>query len=526
MTTGKPEPYYITTPIYYVNDIPHLGHTYTTVACDVLARFKRLDGYDVKFLTGTDEHGLKVHQAAAKAGIDPQSFTDKVSQNFRALTDLMNYSNDDFIRTTEPRHIKAAQALWKKLEEAGDIYLDTYSGWYAVRDEAYYGEDELTETPDGQKIAPSGAACEWVEEESYFFRLSAWEERLLAFYENNPGFIQPDVRRNEVVSFVKSGLRDLSISRTNFDWGVPVPGNDKHVMYVWIDALTNYLTALGYPDTDAPDFKSFWPADLHMVGKDILRFHAVYWPAFLMAAGLEPPKRIFAHGWWTIEGQKMSKSLGNVIAPHDLVDRYGLDQTRYFLLREVPFGNDGNFSHAHALQRVNSELANGLGNLMQRTLSMIHKNCDQKMPEPQDLAPEDQALLAVAQDTMLQRIRKHLDAQKFHLAIEEIVKLTNDANAYIDTQAPWKLKKENPARMGTVLYVLAEVTRCLALAMQPFTPDSAARMLDQLGVADEKRALSCLCAAEALRPGTPIAAPEGIFPRLVVAEETKQEAAG
>ncbi|PZP56267.1 MAG: methionine--tRNA ligase, partial [Micavibrio aeruginosavorus] len=299
--------YYITTPIYYVNDKPHLGHTYTTIACDILARFKRLDGYKVKFLTGTDEHGLKVAQAAEKAGIDPQSFTDKVSQNFRDLVGLMNYSNDDFIRTTEERHKKACQALWNTLVDKGEIYLDKYAGWYAVRDEAYYGEDELTEGPNGKKIAPSGAEVEWMEEESYFFRLSAWEGKLLKFYEENPTFVMPEARFNEVKSFVKGGLKDLSVSRTTFNWGVPVPGNEKHVMYVWIDALTNYLTAAGYPDINSKDFKTFWPNVTHMVGKDILRFHAVYWPAFLMAADLLPPQRVFAHGWWTIEGEKMSK---------------------------------------------------------------------------------------------------------------------------------------------------------------------------------------------------------------------------
>ncbi len=515
--------YYITTPIYYVNDKPHLGHTYTTVACDVLARFKRLDGFNVKFLTGTDEHGLKVHQAAEKAGIDTQAFTDKVSQNFRDLMPLMNYSNDDFIRTTEERHKKAAQALWKTLEEKGDIYLDKYSGWYAVRDEAFYGEDELTEV-DGKKIAPSGAECEWMEEESYFFKLSAWQDRLLEFYEENPEAVLPESRRNEVISFVKSGLRDLSISRTTFDWGVPVPGNDKHVMYVWIDALTNYLTAIGYPDMECDDFKAFWPADAHIVGKDILRFHAVYWPAFLMSAGLEPPKCVFAHGWWTIEGQKMSKSLGNVIAPADLVERYGLDQARYFMLREVPFGNDGNFSHENAVNRINSDLANGLGNLSQRTLSMIYKNCDEKIPEPGDLLEVDKMLLDHAQLRVLPGLRREFDKFLIHKALEDIVRLVNEANAYIDHQAPWTLKKEDPARMNTVLYVLAETIRCIALMMQPVTPESAARMLDQLQVPEGERDFSYVSADHMIKAGTRLEKPEGIFPRIV--EEEPQQAAG
>ncbi len=513
--------YYITTPIYYVNDKPHLGHVYTTVACDVLARFKRLDGFDVKFLTGTDEHGLKVHQAAEKAGVDTQSFTDGVSQNFRDLTPMMNYSNDDFIRTTEPRHIKAAQALWQKIEEAGDIYLDNYGGWYAVRDEAFYGEDELTEV-DGKKIAPSGAECEWMEEESYFFRLSAWQDKLLEFYDTHPDFILPESRRNEVISFVKGGLRDLSVSRTAFDWGVPVPGNDKHVMYVWIDALTNYMTAAGFPDTESADFKKFWPADLHMVGKDILRFHAVYWPAFLMSAGIEPPKRVFAHGWWTIEGQKMSKSLGNVIAPQDLVERYGVDPARYFMLREVPFGNDGNFSHEAAVNRINSDLANGIGNLSQRSLSMIYKNCEEKTPKFSDLQEEDNVLLELAQSKMLASVRLALDEQKFHSALESIMKLVSAADGYVDAQAPWKLKKEDPDRMRTVLYVLAETIRCLALIMQPVTPESAAKMLDQLAISKEERDFSFISKDHALKPGTAISKPEGVFPRIV--EEEPQQA--
>lgn len=511
--------FYITTPIYYVNDKPHLGHAYTTIACDVLARFKRLDGYEVFFLTGTDEHGQKVAQAAEKAGIDPQSFTDSVSQNFRDLIPVLNFSNDDFIRTTEARHKKAAQALWTKLVEKGEIYLDKYSGWYAVRDEAYYGEDELKDV-NGKKIAPSGAECEWVEEESYFFRLSAWGDRLLDLYKKNPSFIMPESRRNEVISFVKGSLRDLSVSRNRLTWGVPVPGNDKHVMYVWIDALTNYLTAVGYPD----NLNKFWPADLHMVGKDILRFHAVYWPAFLMAADLPPPRRVFAHGWWTIEGEKMSKSLGNVISPHDLVERYGVDQSRYFLLREVPFGNDGDFSHTQAINRINNDLANGLGNLAQRTLSMIQKNCEGKVPAHGEFTADDKALLQKAQTMMLAAVRGDLDEQKFHRALETIMGVVNDGNAYIDVQAPWVLKKTDMARMNTVLYVLAEVIRCLALIMQPVTPVSAAKMLDQVAVSQDKRAFEFIGAGYALKPGAVLPVPQGIFPRLV--DENKQAAAG
>src|SRR5271170_64288 len=383
--------YFITTPIYYVNDSPHIGHAYTTLACDVLARFMRLDGYDVRFLTGTDEHGQKVEKSAAAAGLEPQAFTDQVSVRFRALAERLGCSIDDFIRTTEPRHTRSCQALWQVLMDRGEIYLGSYEGWYAVRDEAFYAESELV---DGK--APTGAEVEWVEEPSYFFRLSAWQDRLLAFYDANPDCIGPRAGRNEVISFVKSGLRDLSVSRTSFKWGVPVPNDPAHIMYVWLDALTNYITAVGYPDVQSELFQRYWPADLHMVGKDILRFHTVYWHAFLMAAGLEPPKRVFAHGWWTNEGQKISKSLGNVIDPLQLIDAFGLDPVRYFLLREVPFGSDGNFARAHLIQRINTDLANGLGNLTQRVLSLIAKNCRAAVPQPGSLDAADQALLGSA----------------------------------------------------------------------------------------------------------------------------------
>ena len=362
------KPYYITTPIYYVNDKPHIGHAYTTLACDVLARFKRLDGFDVTFLTGTDEHGQKVEKAAFSRGVSPQDFTDEVSQNFRDLTAQMNFSNDDFIRTTETRHKLACQEMWNRLQTLGHIRLGNYAGWYSVRDEAFFTENEVV---DGK--APTGAPVDWVEEPSYFFNLSQWQQPLLDFYEANPNFVGPESRFNEVKSFVKGGLRDLSVSRASFKWGIPVPGDPDHVMYVWLDALTNYITASGWPtDTELGDlakYEKLWPADLHMVGKDILRFHAVYWPAFLMAAELPLPKRVYAHGWWTNEGQKISKSLGNVIDPNALTAQYGLDQTRYFLMREVPFGNDGDFSAAAITHRMNGDLANDLGNLCQRVLS-------------------------------------------------------------------------------------------------------------------------------------------------------------
>ncbi|GEO80153.1 methionine--tRNA ligase [Pararhodospirillum oryzae] len=512
MAGSKPR-YYVTTPIYYVNDKPHIGHAYTTLACDVLARFKRLDGYDVRFLTGTDEHGQKVEKSAQAAGVDPHTFTDGVSANFRALARAMGFSNDDFIRTTEPRHLKACQALWRTLLERDEIYLGAYKGWYSVRDEAFHGEDELTRDPDGTLRAPSGAPVEWVEEPSYFFRLSRWQEPLLEFYRANPDFIAPDSRRNEVIRFVEGGLTDLSISRTTFSWGIPVPDDEKHIMYVWMDALTNYITAVGYPDTEG-EYARLWPADLHMVGKDILRFHTVYWPAFLMAAGLEPPKRVFAHGWWTNEGRKISKSVGNVIDPLALVETYGLDPVRYFLLREVPFGNDGDFSHRAMIGRMNGELANDLGNLAQRTLSMIARNCAGTVPQPQPFTDDDLALLGPA-DALLGTVRAALDRQAFHEALEAIWVVVRAANGYVDRQAPWALRKTDPERMGTVLYVLAEVIRRVALLMQPVVPEAAGRLLDQVGQGPDQRTFEALDPACRLTPGLTLPAPAGVFPRFV-----------
>jgi methionyl-tRNA synthetase len=500
--------FFITTPIYYVNDQPHIGHAYTTVACDALARFMRLDGHRVKFLTGTDEHGQKVEQSARLSGISPQEFTDRVSAAFRDMNRLLDISYDDFIRTTEARHVRGVEVLWRELERRGEIYLGCFAGWYAVRDEAFYDESELV---DGK--APTGAEVEWVEEENYFFRLSAWQDRLLAFYEANPDAIAPRSRRNEVISFVKSGLKDLSISRTSFRWGIPVPDNPRHVIYVWLDALANYLTAIGYPDTENPDFTSFWPADLHLVGKDILRFHAVYWPAFLMAAGLEPPRRVFAHGWWTVEGQKMSKSLGNFITPDSMIATYGLDPVRYFLLRELPFGNDGDFSHRAVVGRLNGDLANDFGNLAQRVLTMINRNCDARVPEPGAFSEADRALLETARE-LLPDLRGHMAQQAFHLALEAIWRVVGEANRYVDEMAPWALARSDPARMRTVLYTLAEVIRYLAILVQPFVPGSAGRLLDQLAAGPEERDFQALAAAP-LRPGTVLPKPAGIFPRFV-----------
>ncbi len=501
--------FYVTTPIYYVNDSPHIGHAYTTIAADVLARFMRLDGRRVRLLTGTDEHGQKVEKAALAAGREPQAFTDEVSQRFRRMAEAMGTSPDDFIRTTEERHKRAVTALWRRLVAAGDIDLGTYAGWYSVRDEAFYAESELV---DGR--APTGAPVEWVEEPSYFFRLSAWGERLLAYYDRDPQTVMPASRRNEVVSFVKGGLTDLSVSRTSFRWGIPVPDDPAHVMYVWLDALTNYLSALGFPDTESELYRTFWPADLHVVGKDILRFHSVYWPAFLMSAGLEPPRRVFAHGWWTNEGQKISKSLGNVIDPFELIERYGLDQVRYFLMREVPFGNDGDFSRAAMLRRANHDLANDYGNLVQRVLTLVQRGCEGRVPDPGRLLPEDDELLAAAHG-LLPALRAAMGEIAPHRALEAIFEVVGQTNRYVDTMAPWALAKRDPVRLRAVLWTAAETIRHLATTTLPFMPGASARILDQLAVSEPARRLASLGPEGArLVPGTPLPAPRGVFPRL------------
>ena len=507
--------FYLTTAIFYVNGAPHLGHAYEAIASDALARFKRLDGYDVMFLSGTDEYGEKNARTAAKEGIEPQAFVDRNAALFEEMTEYLDISNDDFLRTSQPRHHAAAQAIWKKLAEAGEIFRGNYEGWYSVRDEAYFTEDELTKGEGGAFFAPSGAEVEWVEEDSYFFRLSQWADKLLAHYEANPDFIQPPSRRNEVVSFVKTGLRDLSVSRRRLKWGIPVPGDEEHVMYVWLDALTNYLTGVGYPDTESETFKRYWPADFHVIGKDIVRFHTVYWPAFLMAAGIELPKRVFCHGFLNIEGEKMSKSLGNVLAPRDMIGRYGLDQMRYFLLREVPFGQDGSFSHESIVNRTNSDLANDLGNLAQRILSMINKNCGGTVPEPGPLTEADMALLDVALGA-LPAARDLLDADlAFHNALAAIWKVVGDANRYVDAEAPWVLRKTDPDRMATVLYVVAETVRRLAILVQPFVPGSAAAMLDLLSVDAELRTFAAITDDQRLQAGSALPKPQGVFPRYV-----------
>jgi methionyl-tRNA synthetase len=505
--------YYLTTPIYYVNDVPHIGHAYTTLACDVLTRFKRLDGYNVRFQTGTDEHGQKVEKSAAAAGVDPLAFCDKVSGRFREMAKLMNCQIDGFIRTTEERHKLACQDLWKRLVERDQIYLGKYEGWYSVRDETFFGADEVVDGKNGEKLAPTGAPVEWVEEPSYFFRLSEWQEPLLKFYRENPEFVLPKTRMNEVKSFVAGGLRDLSVSRTSFKWGVPVPDDPDHIMYVWIDALTNYMTAVGYPDQQAADYKTFWPVVKHMVGKDIVRHHAVYWPAFLMAADLPTPQRVFAHGWWTNEGQKISKSLGNVIDPFELVEEFGLDPVRYFLMREVPFGNDGDFKRQAFVNRMNSDLANDLGNLCQRTLSMIAKNCEGRVPDEGE-PDRGEALLASITETV-EQARHYIDKEAVHKYLEIVWTRIGDANSYISDEEPWKLKKDDPARMARVLYTVAEAVRRIAILVQPVMPDAMDEMLDLLAVPADQRQFEHISGEYALKPGAELPEPSGVFPRYV-----------
>jgi len=467
--------YFITTPIYYVNDAPHIGHAYTTIACDILSRFSKLKGDKTFFLTGTDEHGQKVEKAALSKNNDPQNFVNEMSQNFRDLIPYLGCQIDDFIRTTEERHKIATQFLWNKLKDNDQIYLSNYEGWYSIRDEAFYLESELTKTENGF-IAPSGAPVEWVKEESYFFKLSKWEDKLIEYYEKNPESILPYSRYNEVLSFIRGGLKDLSISRTTFKWGVKVPETEKHVMYVWIDALCNYITALNYPDTEHDSFKTFWPG-IHVVGKDILRFHAVYWPAFLMAADLEPPKQIFAHGWWTNEGQKISKSVGNIINPYEIIDTYGLDQIRFFLFREVPFGNDGDFSKDAIAQRVNADLSNNYGNLIQRITSFIIKNSDSKVFKPTNYNEIDTNLIK-SFDVTLTNYLKNMQSFQIDKALKNIFDYLSEVNAYVDSQAPWSLKNTDNHRMKDVLYVVTLMTIKTSILLYPIIPSSIDKALN------------------------------------------------
>ncbi len=511
MTSTSAEPFYITTAIVYPNGDPHIGHAYEHIATDVMARFKRLDGYDVRFMTGTDEHGQKMQTSAEKQGVTAKELADKNSARIKAMDDLLGVSYDRFIRTTDPDHVASCQEMWRRMEANGDIYLDKYEGWYSVRDEAFYGEDETEVREDGVRYAiPTDTEVEWTEEESYFFRLSKYQDRLLELY-SSEGFAYPEYRRNEVASFVRSGLRDLSISRTTFDWGIPVPGDEKHIMYVWVDALTNYLTGLGFPDTEGELFQKYWPANFHVIGKDITRFHTIYWPAFLWSAGLELPREVFAHGFLLVDGAKMSKSVGNVLDPAQLVESFGVDPLRFFLLREVTFGQDGSYSAAAIVSRINSDLSNDLGNLAQRSLSMVAKNCGSAVPEPGEFTAEDREVLDAA-DALYAPVREDFDRLDYHRALERVWKVIAQVNRYFTAQEPWKLRKTDPARMATVLYVTLESLRIVATLVQPVMPDSMSRLLDQLGQPEgEARAFAAL--DRRIVSGTALPAPEGIFPR-------------
>ncbi len=507
-------PFYITTAISYPNGAPHIGHAYEAIATDAIARFMRLDGYDVYFLTGTDEHGIKMLQTANRDKVSPRELTERNVPRFRAMVERLNCSNDDFIRTTEERHHRSSAAIWERMQAAGDIYLSKYAGWYSVRDEAYYDGEETRLAEDGKRIGPQGTPVEWVEEESYFFRLSAYQDKLLDLYQRVPDFVLPKERLNEVASFVRGGLRDLSISRTTFTWGIPVPGDPKHIMYVWVDALTNYITGVGYPDTEDPKFKRYWPAALHVIGKDIVRFHAVYWPAFLMSAGIAVPQHIFSHGFLFNRGEKMSKSVGNVIDPFALADAYGVDQLRYFFLREVPFGQDGNYSHDAIVARINADLANDLGNLAQRSLTMIAKNLGGVLPAPAAFADTDKAILAAA-DAMIDKAREAMKTRALHHMLNAVWAVVADANRYFASEAPWALAKTDPVRQGTVLYATAEVIRQVAILAQPVMPQAANRLLDLLAVSADQRSFAALGGGQRIVPGVVLPPPSPVFPRYV-----------
>ena len=513
------EPFYITTAINYPNGRPHIGHAYEAIAADVIARFQRLRGRDVRFQTGTDEHGLKMARKAEEQGRSPRELADEMAGYFRVMDDTLDISYDRFIRTVEPDHHAASQAIWRAMEAKGDLYLDRYEGWYSVRDEAYYDESELSEDADGAKLSPQGTPVEWTVEESWFFRLSNYQDRLLELL-NRPGFLEPESRRNEMIAFVSQGLRDLSVSRTSFDWGVKVPGSENHVMYVWVDALTNYITGLGYPN-DTEEWRTFWPASLHLIGKDIVRFHTVYWPAFLMSADLPVPQKVFGHGFILNRGQKESKSLGNVTDPLALAETFGVDNLRYFLMREVAFGQDGSYSPQAIVTRCNAELANSFGNLVQRTLSMIAKNMDGAILDFETNG-EDKALLSKVHSACRETLPREFEALSFSTGIEAWMQAVWACNQYVDEQAPWALRKTDPKRMEAVLLTLFVAIRDLALAIQPVVPSKAKAVLDMLGVAENQRNYADL--ADESWYGTLVAAehrigkPEPQFPRLELPE--------
>ena len=491
--------FYITTPIYYPSAKPHMGHAYSSIIADFFARFKTIDNYNVHFLTGTDEHGLKIQRSAEKVGMDPKTFCDQISKTFKDLSNTLNLSNTDFIRTTEDRHKKTVQHLWKELEKNDDIYLSNYSGWYSVSDEAFYNEDEI-EDSEGKKIAIlSKSSVEWIEEESYFFRLSKWEKPLLEFYEKNPSFISPISRKNEVISFVKSGLKDLSVSRKTFSWGIPVPNNDKHVIYVWLDALTNYLSALNYPDKNDVLYKKFWPASIHLIGKDILRFHAIYWPAFLLAAKIDLPIKVYGHGWILSGEEKMSKSKGNILDPLEIIKEYGLDPLRYYLIKEVSFGNDGNISQERLEDCINSDLANNYGNLCQRVTAFAAKNCDGKIPSIIKFQDEDLLILNKFKDN-LDNIRSKIDDQNINFYIDYIVNSLFEANKYFNDQEPWK-KKDDLLRLNTIVYTALEIVRKISFLLYPIIPASSLKALKIFDIKENKVKLNTITNNEFLTKG-------------------------
>ncbi len=487
----KKDNFYITTPIYYPSGSPHMGHAYSSIIADVFARFKKIDNYQVFFLTGTDEHGLKIQNAAKKNNLEPLDYCNKISKVFKEFTKKLNLSNDDFIRTTEKRHHKAVNEIWNKLIESGDIYLSKYKGWYSVSDEAYYNSDEIVEK-NGKKFSTfSGSEVNWVEEESFFFKLSAWEKKLLEFYDKNKKFILPISRRNEVVAFVKSGLKDLSVSRTSFTWGIKVPKNDNHVIYVWLDALTNYLSALNFPNTSDKLYKNFWPASLHVIGKDILRFHAIYWPAFLLAANIEPPKRIFSHGWILSGDEKMSKSKGNILNPIEIIDAYGIDQLRYYLMKEVSHGSDGSISLKNLKNCINSDLANNFGNLCQRVFTFIRNNCDNRVKKSDNLSNSDKNLIKQT-DNIANNLRSKMEDQDLNSYLKLVIEISFITNKYINDEEPWKLKKVDTIKMNNILHISLQQIAKISILLNPVIPKTSTKVLDALNVKTASRNLSFL----------------------------------